>query len=201
MHDAWSTSGSAPAVGTLTSPNLTQSSTTTPTSSAPTHDLGAGDDGAAEAAPFDPEEVRVISERFEVGDFSVPDAVTTSKTRGSAQKVFAKAVKENYGYRCAITGISTKAFLVASHIVPWADDQTIRTDPSNGVCLSTLVDRAFDSGYLSIGVDSVVKINRDKLSGDTVLEAALAPYDGIVLGLPSQGSPKKEYLSRRLNKR
>ncbi len=41
------------------------------------------------------------------------------------QRAFAKVVKDNYGWECAITGVKTREFLIASHIVPWADDETI----------------------------------------------------------------------------
>lgn len=203
LHDGWSTSRPATtsigiaASSTLAAP-VTTSATVPPSSQS--NGPEASDDGAAEAAPFDAAEVDSITKSFESGDFSVPDALSTVKTRGSAQQVFAKAVKANYGYRCAITGISTKSFLVASHIVPWAEDQTIRTDPSNGICLSTLVDRAFDSGYLSIGVDYVVTINTDKISGDPALEAALSQYAGLTLTMPTAAPPKEQYLARRLKK-
>lgn len=108
------------------------------------------DDSAAEVSGADAGETASFDAQIAAGDFSVEDQYRTSKTRGSAQAAFARAVKGNYGYRCAVTGITTPEFLVASHIVPWADDPSIRLDPRNGICLSTLVDRAFDTGYLTI---------------------------------------------------
>jgi hypothetical protein len=57
-------------------------------------------------------------ERFALGDTSAPDGSATTKVCGSYQAVFAGKVKSAYGYRCAITGISTRSFLVAAHIVP-----------------------------------------------------------------------------------
>lgn len=107
-------------------------------------------------------------------------------------------MKANYGYRCAITGITTREFLVASHIVPWADDETIRLDPSNGICLSTLVDRAFDSGYLEIDDNLTVRIRRDRIH-DEALQASLGPYDGRTLAMPAKGVPRAEHLRRRLD--
>ncbi|MHB9101377.1 MAG: HNH endonuclease, partial [Sulfuricella sp.] len=100
--------------------------------------LTAQGDAAAEVAEPDPSEVEAFREQIEGKSYSVADSSATIKTRGSAQRAFANAVKSNYEYRCAITGIETRDFLVASHIVPWSEDQSIRLDPSNGICLSLL---------------------------------------------------------------
>ncbi len=80
-------------------------------------------DAAAETLETDPDEVEAFREQIEQTSYEVADSTATIKTRGSAQKAFAEAVKANYGYRCAITGVVTKDFLVASHIVPWSKDQ------------------------------------------------------------------------------
>ena len=90
--------------------------------------------------------------------------------------------------------------MVCSKIALWADDQTIRTDPSNGICLSTLVDGAFDADYITIGADRVVHVQSAKLTSDPALAAALLPYDGKSLRLPSKAQPRPEYLSRCLSK-
>jgi predicted restriction endonuclease len=119
------------------------------------------------------------------------------KTRGSAQRAFANAVKSNYGYRCAITGIESRDFLVASHIVPWSEDQRIRLDPSNGICLSVLMDRAFETGHLLIGDDLSIRINWPKVGNDGVLRSQLAPYDGQKLRHPKAGAARPAYLRRR----
>jgi hypothetical protein len=115
-------------------------------------------DAAAETLDADPDEVEVFREKIEQKIYEVADSTATLKTRGSAQKAFAKAVKANYGYRCAITGIVTRDFLVGSHIVPWSEDQSVRLDPSNGICLSIFVDRAFEKGHLLIEDDLSVRM-------------------------------------------
>lgn len=158
----------------------------------------AGDDAVAEQLDVDPAEVAALEAQAAAGDFSAPDGTAVTKTRGSGQKVFADAVKANYGYRCALTGISTADFLVASHIVPWAEDKEIRLDPSNGICLSTLVDRAFDTGYLQIDADCVGHVDWVKVGKDDELRVALKPVDGKKLTMPQAAPPKGEYLRRRL---
>src|SRR4029077_638445 len=73
-------------------------------------------DAAAETLEADPDEVEASRNQIEHNSFDVPDSTATVKTRGSAQRAFADAVKANYGSQCAVTGIVTRDFLVASHI-------------------------------------------------------------------------------------
>lgn len=154
-------------------------------------------DAAAEATDPDPSEVEAFRKQIEGKSYSVADSSATIKTRGSAQRAFANAVKSNYEYRCAITGIETRDFLVASHIVPWSEDQSIRLDPSNGICLSLLMDRAFEKGHLLIEDDLTIRINWAKVGNDLVLRRQLEPYDGQKLTQPKAEVPQPEYLQRR----
>jgi hypothetical protein len=155
------------------------------------------EDAVAEKLEADPDEVEAFRKQIEQKSYEVADSTATVKTRGSAQKAFAGAVKGNYGYRCAITGIVTKDFLVASHIVPWGKDQTIRLDPSNGICLSLVVDRAFERGYLLIEDDFTIRIDWGRVGEDQTLRSQLEPYDGQKLGVPRHEAPQPEYLRRR----
>ena len=154
-------------------------------------------DAAAETFEVSAEEVEAFREQIALENYEVADSHATVKTRGSAQRVFSEAVKTNYGFRCAITGIETKDFLVASHIVPWSEDQNIRLDPSNGICLSLLVDRAFEKGHLLIDDDLTIRINWDRVGDDQALRHQLESYDGQKLNMPAEGIPKLEYLQRR----
>lgn len=72
------------------------------------------------------------------------------------QFMFRNMVLSNYNYSCAITGIDIPELLVASHIIPWSINKKERLNPKNGICLSSLYDKAFDSGLISI--DSNFKI-------------------------------------------
>lgn len=154
-------------------------------------------DAAAEELEGDPDEVDAFRKQIRRQSYEVADSTATVKTRGSAQKAFAEAVKKNYGHRCAITGIVTRDFLVASHIVPWSKDQSIRLDPSNGICLSLLVDRAFEKGYLQIEDDLTIHINWHKVGDDLLLRRLLEQYNGRKLNLPAKAPPKPEHLQRR----
>lgn len=160
---------------------------------------GASDDALAESGEMDDSEMERLRSWARSGNFAVPDKYVSAKTRGSAQELFASMVKPNYGWKCALTGNATRSFLVASHIVPWGDDEKIRLDPANGICLSTFIDRAFDTGYLTIREDYSVQIDWSRVGADQALRSALAPYDGERMTLPTIAPPNPEFLRRRLN--
>lgn len=151
----------------------------------------------SEELPFSDELISEFESRVRVGGFAVSDATATVKTRGSAQRVFAKEVKGNYNWRCAVTGIRTREFLVASHIVPWSVDEAIRLDPSNGICLSVLIDRAFESGFLVIQDDLVVTVNWGRIAEDEELKRQLGCYEGVRIAFPRTCPPKVDYLRKR----
>jgi predicted restriction endonuclease len=145
----------------------------------------------AEGLARSDEEVSEFKSRIESDNYEVPDATSTVKTRGSAQKAFADNVKKNYEGRCALSGVKTPAFLIASHIVPWSVDQTIRLDPSNGICLSVLIDRAFEKGFIVIQDDETVTVDFQKIGDDTELRRQLEGYDGVKLSAPKAHPPTR----------
>lgn len=71
------------------------------------------------------------------------------KTRVN-QNIFRQIVVANYSGQCAISGINISDFLVASHILPWSKNENERLNPENGICLSSLYDKAYDKGYMGI---------------------------------------------------
>ena len=58
------------------------------------------------------------------------------------QYVFRKAILSSYDSTCCVSGLKDERLLIASHIVPWAEDKKNRLNPENGLCLSALHDRA-----------------------------------------------------------
>lgn len=157
-----------------------------------------GADDVAEGLEIDSRLVRELEGQIEEKDYAVEDEYSSTKTRGSAQYVFAKQVKNNYGYKCAVTGISTPEFLIASHIVPWAMDKRIRLDPSNGICLSVLVDKAFETGALVIDETLEISVSVSLAESDSDLYELLRPYQGTSLRRPLSGAPNPEYLLQRM---
>ena len=70
------------------------------------------------------------------------------------------AVMSAYNGRCCITGLSLSGLLVASHIIPWSHDRDNRVNPRNGLLLSALHDKAFDTGLITIkDFDMTVRVS------------------------------------------
>ncbi len=72
------------------------------------------------------------------------------------QNVFRQIVLANYDGKCASTGIDIPELLVASHIIPWSENKNERLNPRNGICLSSLYDKAFDQGFVSFNDENKV---------------------------------------------
>lgn len=78
------------------------------------------------------------------------------------QEYFRRAVINVYDGMCCITGIAEPQLLVASHIKPWAksDENYERTNPSNGLCLNSLHDRAFDRGLITVDTNYCIIVSK-----------------------------------------
>lgn len=102
-----------------------------------------------------------IEQKFEQDIRDIPKGVTGEtrlrqvKTRVN-QNVFRQIVLANYDSKCALTGIDLSELLVASHIIPWSENEQERLNPENGICLSSLYDKAFDKGLISFADDKRV---------------------------------------------
>lgn len=83
------------------------------------------------------------------------DIMVTAKQRRN-QDFFRRTILAAYKGKCAVTGISNPKLLTASHIIGWAEDQTVRLNPSNGICLNSLHDRAFDRKLISFEDDGTL---------------------------------------------
>jgi putative restriction endonuclease len=85
---------------------------------------------------------------FESNDYYVENLKAYIKVR-QYQTKFRKDILALFNGKCALTGINDTKFLVASHIIPWADRKESRLDPANGICLYVEIDKFFDQGYFS----------------------------------------------------
>lgn len=73
------------------------------------------------------------------------------------QDIFRDRLMDYWQSRCPLTGITDKALLRASHIVPWKDftSDAERLDVHNGLLLSALWDAAFDRGLVTFNYEGV----------------------------------------------
>ena len=88
---------------------------------------------------------------------------------------------------------------MASHIVPWSEAKDIRLDPSNGVCLSTFVDRAFDAGYLAITPEGRTAVRWERVTNDPILKLELSKIDDVELAKPDSDPPDPAKLAKRID--
>ncbi len=112
-------------------------------------------------------------------DFSAQGVRSEVEHRGYAQEKFARVVKKNYGWSCALCGVDERDFLIAGHIVPWSVDVKNRLNPANGICLCVFHDRAFEKGYISLEASSRrVIASSEKVATGSRLSKLLQPYLG-----------------------
>lgn len=113
------------------------------------------------------------------------------------QSFFRKAVLASYDFKCCITGISVQELLIAGHIVPWSKDPSIRTNPSNGLCLNSLHDRAFDQGLITISPDLKIILSTkliDAIARKDETDFFFLPYSGCHIASPKKFPPNREFL-------
>jgi putative restriction endonuclease len=116
------------------------------------------------------------------------------------QHFFRRAVLSIYRGRCCMSGVSDTRLLQASHIVPWSMDKANRLNPSNGLCLSVLHDRAFDRGMIGLTAElTIVVSERLRSSADDFVQRTLGPLHGRTIELPERFLPSKEFLARHMN--
>ena len=113
------------------------------------------------------------------------------------QNFFRKAVLSSYRGRCCMSGLSEPKLLIASHIVPWSKDKTNRLNPSNGLCLSAIHDRAFDKGFITLDDDFKVIISSQLLKiEDAFVKQVLIPLSGNRIHLPERFMPNLKFISK-----
>lgn len=114
------------------------------------------------------------------------------------QSFFRRRVLSAYSFHCCVTGLSVMRLLVASHIVPWAEDKKNRLNPRNGLCLNALHDRAFDCGLMWIEEDFVIRFSSkliDRAKSDSSAQW-ITGFEGGRLALPLNFQPDPVLLAK-----
>lgn len=117
------------------------------------------------------------------------------------QSVFRQIILSSYSNRCAISGINIPELLVASHIIPWSINKDERLNPSNGICLSSLYDKAFDTGLIGINVDYSILLSKKikKTSNEEFYIRFFKPFNGKTILFPERYRPQKKFLEYHLD--
>lgn len=114
------------------------------------------------------------------------------------QQFFRRTVLASYDSRCAICEIPVRSLLCASHIVPWSVEEGRRADPTNGVALCALHDRAFDRGLIAMEDDLRLVVSSSLKAvpqPPDLMQLALLGIDGRFARPPSRFHPAAESLA------
>lgn len=111
------------------------------------------------------------------------------------QNYFRKMLLASYESTCGITGIKQPELLIAGHIKPWAKDEANRMNPSNGILMNALHDKAFENGLITIGIDYKIRVATEIItSKDHDLKSFFVPYNNEPMKRPTKYLPNKEFL-------
>lgn len=147
-------------------------------------------------------EMEDAAARFQTADadmpVDLPATITPRETEGvrlvrvrRVQSIFRAAVRTSYEDRCAITGLAEPQLLVASHIIPWSENVERRADPTNGILLNALLDRAFDRGLIAFDENNCVLVSKriEEIAAAADLDCSLTQLAGRTLSLPKRFRP------------
>ena len=123
-------------------------------------------------------------------------AANVKQRRG--QEYFRDAVINNCGRRCALTGLTVRELLIASHILPWGTHPEHRLNVRNGLSLSRLHDATFDRGLITFDAKLRLILSprlKAELPQRSVAEN-FGAYAGEVLQFPDDAAlPELEFLA------
>jgi putative restriction endonuclease len=163
-----------------------------------------------EDLPFESEKLRATIEHTTVEQNNrIPEneLPKEGKTREQLVKVrvnqafFRKAVLAAYNTTCCITGLQNPSLLIAGHISPWGTDEKNRLNPSNGIAINALHDKAFEAGLLTITPDYLIKVSSSLLDNSESAIDYFQKYHNKSIILPSKFLPDKDLLAYHSEKR
>ena len=117
------------------------------------------------------------------------------------QNFFREMILASYRNRCTICSLPEVNLLVASHIIPWSVNISLRLNPRNGICMCVLHDKAFDKGLITINDDYklVLSTTIKRLSNEVAIQRGFLPYQGVEIRLPDKFLPDKEFIEFHQN--
>jgi len=153
--------------------------------------------GRLEEQPLDDAEELIDDKDVNISTKEGRDVLRLVKARVN-QSIFRTMVLDNYGSRCCLTGIPIPQVLRASHIIPWAEDETNRMNPSNGLCLSATYDAAFDAHLISFDEDLYLILNPDlrEFVDDEAFRRHFKAVEGVKLNEARRYSPDQGLMTR-----
>jgi hypothetical protein len=95
------------------------------------------------------------------------------------QSRFSDSIKRLYENKCCFPGceIDDSRFVIAAHIARWSDNETLRGDLRNGLCLCLFHDKAFELGMFTLDERHRVFVNPRELVNHSTVVDALRPFN------------------------
>lgn len=116
------------------------------------------------------------------------------------QSFFRQMVLSSYENKCCISNLSVTSLLEAAHILSYAEEITLRTNPHNGLCMSILYHKAYDSGVFSISPDYKFVVSK-KFAKENAKDCEFCHLfldrNQSKISLPHRFIPNRDYLERQ----
>lgn len=96
------------------------------------------------------------------------------------QAEFSKEIKRLYKHKCCFPScdVNDPRFLVGAHIARWSDNESLRGQLGNGLCLCVFHDKAFELGLFTLDEQHRVFLNPREEQTNSVVVKHLSPYKG-----------------------
>jgi len=147
----------------------------------------------------EPTETFDVDDAFDLTDFTGETRQVLTEQR-IKQSFFRRTILASYRGRCCMSGLAEPRLLIASHIVPWGKSKDNRLNPSNGLCLSALHDKAFDKGLITLTDDLRVMVSDElKRRDETFVKTVLMPLNGRAIEPPQRFSPELTFIAWHRN--
>lgn len=117
------------------------------------------------------------------------------------QNFFREMILANYRSKCTVCSLPEPGLLVASHIIPWSEDVSLRMNPRNGICMCALHDKAFDKGLITIGDNYRLIISKiiKRLHKEPSIQRGFTVYHDRKIILPDKFIPELEFIEFHRN--
>ena len=121
------------------------------------------------------------------------------------QVFFRDTVLASYDNRCCITGLNNTKLIHACHIVGWADDETNRTNPHNGLCLNVLFHKAYDENLIGISPDYEIYVSEEIFGAkldyvDNLTKECMCSFNKKRIIMPKRFMPDRDLLAIHFDK-
>ena len=154
---------------------------------------------------FEIDEVWAASEVSGTEIKSIPAGAETESLKQvkvrKVQQFFRASLLVSYTNKCSISGLSIPSLLVASHIIPWSKSEVRRADPTNGILLNSLYDKAFDKGFITFDENWQVALATDLKNNisDNDFCKSLFAIEGLELKMPIRFLPDSSAMEYHRN--